>query len=1102
MINYQLTNTYYYDDIYKISALKSLNPLTDQALVIVPEQYTLQAEKDLLQLLATKGLFNIEVLSFKRIVQRVLQAAGKANLEPLTELGKKMILSEIITARSEQLEIYGPSRHNRGFLDQLCDVIVDFRHQNIATSELQSYAQSSDVHPVLKRKLNELTTVYADYLSYLTDDVLDEDGLILVAVDLLLQQSGKRYHTIVVEGFSSMTQSEQKLLIALSKLAKQTTIRVIDDGSPAPIYHYPSVLKNSLQALCHTYAVDFKISKQFNNLPNWARQFSQMVQWQTVNTASGVHLITAPTMDDEVAYCLTDMVKRFQQEGVKWSQMCILTNDLATYHSRVSRLADSFNIPVFIDGRRPAVSHYIVDFILSTLQAITRGMRGRDVIKVLKTGFFDLSYDQICQLENDVIAHDIKGAMWRLVWPWDAQGLQVALTSVLDQLDQLKANLNSSGNAQSMVMTLKAFLGQCNVIAKIVADVDALRQQGDYERAEELAQIHNIIDQVLHQLYHLGSQTTLTSKRFYELLQIGFESHEIGIIPQEQDYVTVGNIKRTRLGGIKVLYLLGLNEGIIPSASAGGGLFNEDELSWLQAQGVKKVRSGEFAYDEEVYKTYENLLKSKDAVYWCRSASDLQGDNTQASLWFERLASAQPITQGVASLSDYAQLGLINPFMDRALLALAQQQPLTAQEQAVMAALKQAGQRALDGFIAGYQGVLTATPIGKDLARQLYGSDLHASVSRLERFVQCPYRHFVDYALKPTQRGEASLTSLDIGDFFHAILERVMNHISSLQIADIQPVHWQHIIDVAFDNYCRTHYRFGLNAKNQYFARRLKSVVSEVANQAIKQLKSQHFSNIKNELSFGSDAYSTVPALRLTVDAQNSIALHGKIDRLDIAQHSGNNYLRIIDYKSSERALDVTDVLHGLNLQLMLYLHVATTQASLWLGQAVNPFGAFYFTVTEPSIELTTPLDDGQIASQISDTFKLDGLYMDDVDTLRAIDDSLNDNAQSNVLSAALKQDGQLRANKQLLSADQLEVVGRYAALKAKRVAQQIFSGDNAVIPVSMGNYTACTYCQYQTICQFDAKKSQWSYREFAKYSSDEALAKIEQEVSTSELND
>jgi ATP-dependent helicase/nuclease subunit B len=374
-----------------------------------------------------------------------------------------------------------------------------------------------------------------------------------------------------------------------------------------------------------------------------------------------------------------------------------------------------------------------------------------------------------------------------------------------------------------------------------------------------------------------------------------------------------------------------------------------------------------------------------------------------------------------------------------------------------------------------------ANPISKNLLAELYGNEVKTSVTRLESFSRCPYQHFTRYALKPTNRESPELSSLDIGDLFHEVIELVMNHIKELQLDVIEIDHWSTQFEAIFELVIRKKYRFALSPKNEYYAKRLKGVLFEGIGYVVEQINLGSFDNVMNELSFGIGSNVDAPPLILETLEGNRIYLEGKIDRLDLVSSKSGDYIRIIDYKSGQHKLNLGDVYEGLSLQLMLYLDVATSHSKEIIGKSANPFGAFYFKMTEPLIESDTSLEVLDLEEQLLESFKMEGVCIKDIELISKADKSLEESGKAKVVNAKIKASGELTDADHLLEEEELRLVMHYAKNKAQKIATSIYSGDIGIKPVKESLKTACDWCDFKSICQFDEKKSTENYKRVVK---------------------
>lgn len=1095
---------------YHIDLLKALDPMRDRGVVIVPEQYTLQAERDLLQALQCEGLFHIEVVSFKRLWHQWAKRLGLGETKVISELGRKMLLRQVLLRLDSNLERYRGNYRNRGFLNDLSEMLSSFRENRLRPELLSALARQGAPDTGLDGKLKELAAIYTEYTAAFTQEICDEsywiDAVIQGIYEAQVDEESKAL--FVVEGFSSMTQQEIDLLCALRGHATQMAVRLVDLGGEDVCLRYPKRLYHQLVTSMTRsgWTVDTN-QDQGQETPS-AHAFRVSFDDGVTAAPGAIYLGEAQDREAELMYACYQMVRHYQQ-GMPWEAMAILSNQPESYAMAAKRLTERFKIPCFIDTKRPAAGHYAIDFTLASLRAIANNYKPEAVLKVLKAGLI-LPQEALWSLENFSVSKGIRGRLWLEDWTalGAESGLEAHRKAFMTHLESLRLALKAEATGTGKVGALRQYLSQVGLFEGLAAAVAQLKDQGSYERAEELAQVHNIIDHVLYQVYVLGDAHNVGLEEFIDLLQLGFDSYEIAIIPPYQHYVTFGNIQRTRLQDLKLLFVVGVIEGEMPSRVAPKGLLSDSELSWLVDQGAVQLPPPGQGYDEEVYKTYEHLLRVAGPVYWTAPRVTSEGLPLRPSLWMGQLKSVGMTDVGVhVDLADLLSAGLKGPYLDLALKQLAahvtgdlaaQLEP--ASLSAIASGLKglmvaEAPEnfqysRDIGQFLAGLHYSNRALPLPEELVRALYGDVMRTSVTRLESFSRCPYQHFTSYGLRPQQIKTQDLSGLDLGDLFHGVFEGVLNAIKAQGAEGLDGIEsWEETFETVFEAICSANERFGYSPKNLYFKGRLKGVVKRALGVAVAHMRESQFKNRYNELSFGIGLSAHAPALTLETAGGAKVVLEGKVDRIDAYEGPEGCFVSVLDYKSSKQTLALSEIYHGLKLQLMLYLDVAVENGQVLFGQVTKPFGAFYFKVDEPT------LSGEDLESALYSAFKLEGLYVEDQALLGALDPVFAEAGQSRLVKAKRNKDGGLRRDAQQMPAEALETLRQYSKAKANGVAEAIYAGEIDIAPVTMAGSTACAYCEYRPICHFDDKKRGQRRRQLDKIDDQTCMDKMKEVV-------
>jgi ATP-dependent helicase/nuclease subunit B len=363
------------------------------------------------------------------------------------------------------------------------------------------------------------------------------------------------------------------------------------------------------------------------------------------------------------------------------------------------------------------------------------------------------------------------------------------------------------------------------------------------------------------------------------------------------------------------------------------------------------------------------------------------------------------------------------------------------------------------------------TSLSPNSSRMLYGTHLRASVSRMERFVACPFSHFVSHGLRLQERRVYRLDAPDIGQLFHAAISEF-----ALQLGQ-QQVEWgslseeaimersSSIVDVLAP---KLQGEILLSSSRfQYIARKLKQVVGKTAVMLSEHARRGEFVPLRLEIDFGPG--KELPALHLQLDNGCTMEIIGRIDRLDCAEGEKGILLRIIDYKSSQTNLILSEVFYGLSLQMLTYLDVVLTHAEEWLGIEAFPAGVLYFHVHNPMLHLTNALDAEEVENALRKRFKMRGLITADADIAHRMDNHLKHTpGHSQLIPVAMKKDGSFYSSSSVATEAQWDSLRKYVRSQIKQIGTGITEGHVEIAPYRIGKKAACQQCSYRSVCQFD----------------------------------
>ena len=1164
-----------------------IEPLGAPLILLVPEQATYQMEMALANTPDLGGSLRAQVLSFRRLGWRVFSETGGGQRILIGTIGKRMILRQILLKHRLHFKAFARSATRPGMADLLAQAIGEFKTYRIAPSVLRN-VNNSDA--ILTDKLQDLALIYEEFQTALGLKTRDPDDELSVLAEKIPYSPLLQGAKVWVDGFTGFTPQELEVLKTLVCTAQEVIItspldpllltekRSHDEGifkvgeefftSPWNTYqdlqrivvetgtllHPPTVLE-STKRFKHSWLNH--LEKYYFSYP--ISKMSEAENNAEIPSGQGIQVFSATNRRTEVEGVAQEIRRLVREEGLRWNEIALMSRDLTGYHELITQVFTAYDIPHFLDHKQSVLHHPLIELVLSIPEVAERHWNYEPLFRCLKTDFFPLQRDAIDRLENYVIEHGIQGQGWsrNVIWRYHRQWslgkneeqrseelkLQAELNSarqiVYDLINPLiqaviPGNPGDALNVRDATETLYNFLENLNVPATLREWSLKAQETGNLSEAKLHEQIWEAVIQVLDEIVAGLGDESLNLEDYSLILASGLEAIEIGFIPPGLDQVLVGSLDRSRNPEVRVLFLMGANEGVLPARPTTDGVLDEYERELLKLAGVPLAPKGKAQTFEEQFFIYSALTRATEKLVVCYPLTDEEGKGLTVSPVVRRIRQIYPTL--IESFLDKERdiQHLSHP--DAALQAYAQQlrtlregEPLSPLWKATEVWLSQDSLR--NNLMARLRGSLLnqnqEERIRRPLARRLYGKRLKASISRLEQFAKCPFGHYAGYGLKLRERPTYQLTSPNMGEFFHTLL-----HDFAIRLQErgldwgklTKQESWALVNELADGLAPNLQHEILLSsARYRYLTHKLKRTVHHAVKVLAEHARKGIFIPIQLEVGFGPN--ETLPGIEIPLTDEDSLLLCGQIDRVDAAFLDGQVYLRILDYKSREQSLALDSIYYGLNLQLLTYLDVALQGAEVLLNttsvslpvQSENselnkptdpeknflqklPAGFLYFPILEPQLEEQIPISTEELEQRRVKAVKISGYLLANPRVLEAMDSSFM-TGQSDLLGLNLKKDGTFKKGANVLTEEQFSLLSNYLHKWFRQTGESILDGDISLSPYRRGKNTGCQYCSYKPVCHFDPYLPENQYRDLPALKQEEVWKRVENNPSMSEQN-
>ncbi|CAM4519682.1 ATP-dependent helicase/nuclease subunit B [Paenibacillus endophyticus] len=852
------------------------------------------------------------------------------------------------------------------------------------------------------------------------------------------------------------------------------------------------------------------------------------------NPRCGISLHAAASRRAEVEAVARDIVRRARQENIRWRDIAVMVRNAEDYTDYIGLVFADYGIPYFVDQKEKALHHPLVEFIRSALETVLFGWRYDAVFRCVKTEMLfplddSLPREWFDMLENYALAAGIDGWKWLDDKRWhplvpvsldDDADIETKISdkaqreydivlaakeAIVPPLRRFGELLQKAANVQEMCEALYRLLDQSDAADRLERWAMQDTQSGKVQRSRSHRLLWDGVMQLLDQLVELAGEQTMTPELFAGMVEAGLDSLKLAAVPPALDQVLIGSMDRTRSGHIQVCYVLGANDGIMPMRVKEDGILTEAERERLAEDGLAMAPGVRRRLLDERFMIYNALTTPSRHLWLSWAQADEEGKSLLPSeiiRHVKQLFPGMPI-EGIAAEPSPS-------------LPAAEQRKFVSQPQRTLSyligairrwqqgadiapfwwdlynwyAIRPEWQHKLQLLTGSLTYVNEARILSKDTARDLYGMRLQVSVSRMERFVSCPFQHFAIHGLKLRERKLYRLDAPDVGQLFHAALSKLATNLGGgwgkASEAELKSV----VSDTVDELAPRLQSQILLSSSRfRYIARKLKEIVGQAALMLGEHARRAQFHPVGTEVDFGPEG--TLPALRIPLDTGGEMEIIGRIDRVDAAETAEGLLLRVLDYKSSSTSLRLEDVAFGLSLQMLTYLDVLVTHAASWLGQPATPAGVLYFHVHNPLLALTNHVTPSEANDRLLKRFKMRGLVTADSNTVKLMDDEL-DTGYSELLPVALKRDGSFYSSSSVVTNEQWDVLRHSVRNTISRIGSAIQSGEVSIEPYRMGTKTPCQYCDYKAVCQFDTQFEGNEYKKLGKPSKEEIWQQLE----------
>ena len=1049
---------------------------SSQQILLVPEHASHQAEVDVCSACGDTASRHAEVLSFRRLGERVLSITGGIADVTLDNGGKLLTLQRALLETAPQMTVYRKPSQKVGFLEQMLALFDELRSYEVTPEIL--YQQAQDIDGATHDKLTDLSLLYAAYEARLRRPGLDARDRMTKLCDHLEESGYVRDKDIFIDGFTYFNAQERRALAIFLRQARSVTVTLLGEvNSREEIFEPTLKTMSMLERLAASEGKPVKLLSLTNEDPSALGHLERHFFGENLlyeGDSAAIRLREAATVYSEVEQTAADIRRLLAAGKCRCRDITVAARNMTEYAGTIETVFERYGIPVYLSRRSDILEKPVLSLLTGVLSSISNGYEYEDMFRWLKTGLAGLTAEECDLLENYVLKWDIHGQTWLRDEDWtenpDGYGApwndrrQAVLTQVnqlrrrvREPLERLAAGLKAGETARDYVEALYGFMEELKLETALTERMHAQAEAGRMQEAEETAQLWEILCGVLDQFVEILGEEHLEQSEFERLFRLVLTQYSVGTIPVALDQVSVSEITRNDRHTTSYLFLLGANDHVLPDPGQSGGLLNEDDRQALALRGVELAPTGMERMGIELQNLYAALAQPTAGLTVSYPVTDVSGSELRPAFVVERLRKLFPELRVEHERADKAyRLSAVEPALEMAgqdpdgpLWRYFQQEPDCARH---LSAMERAA--------AARRGSLSPAAV-----RAIYGERVSMTASRLERMRSCHFAYFMEYGLRAKPREPASFDAPQIGTFLHYLLENVTRDVlgqGGFAAVDNKELH--RLTRQYIDQYAEQelHNFQNRTPRFRYLFNRLQTNAYAIIDQVAEELRHSDFVPMAFELGFGGKD-GTLPAVTIS-RPDGELRVGGKVDRVDGWIKDDKLYLRVVDYKSGKKKFDLANVRMGLDIQMLLYLFALQKEGAEFFGKEIEPAGVLYLPARDEILPAERGISPEALQKEREKTLKRSGLLLEDPAVLQAMEHEAL--TEPHYLPLRVGKDGNLSGS--LASAARLGKLGTYVDKLLCQISDELRSGNIDADPCCHSEEDSqCRFCDWVSACQF-----------------------------------
>ena len=1069
--------------VYAYNLIKKyVNSGTEKVILIVPEQYSFSCERALLDLLGPKDADKAEVFSFTRMAERFFDETGAGRKPFVSKGGRTLLMSLAIESVSDRLEIF--SRGTDALTEEMLRLSDEFKQCAVTPDELARAAEQME-QGFLKSKTGEIALIISAYNALLKQKFSDDKDLLTEMYEALGGTNYFKNSVVVIDSFKGFTRQEYKIIERILTQAEETCVTLCADtlnsSRGSDVFAVVRKTGQKLMDCANRHGVKIAEPVIVDRRREADRRPASIAALEAglyspapeicEEPDGSVSIVSAVDRAEECAFVARTIKRLVRTQGLRYRDFAVIARDMAAYEAPLRSALKKCGAAVFEDTRQPVIVQPLISLARHSLNIAANGFSLSSLMACLKTGLSALTVEEISQLENYAIMWKINGRKWLEDFTMHPKGYGAAMTPedeealaglnslrrlAVEPLEKLRRELKET-DGSSAAKALYLFLKETGVperLKQLALDLDS---QGEKELAGEQERVWDIRMSVLDDFASVMGSVPVTAKKFSELFDRVIALQSLGNIPTGLDEITVGEASRVRLSSPKVTFAVGVNDGIFPAAPITGGMLTDSDRKALQTLGINIENTCEYQIMDERFTAYAVLCSPEERLYVTYSMSGADGSELSPSELVSQIKTILPSCPAFDTV-DEEPLKRAEGYSPAFELMC----ELRPKKNKLYASLEEifSGDPEYAGRLDALNRAADKLPFRIDdpeAARELFGKNMNLSASVIESFYRCPFAYFCRYGLRAAPVKPGEFDAMQQGNTVHKVLENLLTEHGIDELEGCSTEERKALIDAFLKQYLEEN--LGGAEKSErftYLYNRLVSVLNEVLERLLGEFSQSSFRPVDFELKIDGDG--DIEPYVIQAEDGSLIRLRGSVDRVDSMERNGKNYIRIVDYKSGVKEFSLSDVMQGLNMQMLLYLYAVKQNGGERYGDIV-PSGILYMPANARTIDCDRNISPEELRSKKTDNGKMSGMILDDDTVILGMEKQVR-----GVFMPVREKDGKFSGS--LISLETLGKLEKRVRGIISRMAVELHRGEIPALPAESVNYKdICRYCEYLSVC-------------------------------------